>query len=193
MVDAAADRAATSRRAHAAGVDVFVLPTRKFRRSCCVHWRTAARAELRDLIVDVTAATGTRRHPSMAEVSRAFESLYGSSWSSSVYKHGQAQITSLRLETVEERFLPGKPAIFAPAVALMRELLFEPHLVRGAFPEDVFTQERLNHRREIEAQYNDKMTGVQRLLDVTFGDGPTECGPRHRRAGQRCRGDAIAA
>jgi predicted Zn-dependent peptidase len=37
----------------------------------------------------------------------------------------------------------------------------------------VFTQERLNHRREIEAQYNDKMTwAFQRLLDVTFGDEP---------------------
>jgi hypothetical protein len=140
MVDAASDRAGDFQAARTrAGVDVFVLPTRKFKtKLLSVHWRTASsRRNAARALVPNLMRRGTRRHPSMADVSRAFESLYGSSWSSSVYKHGQAQITSLRLETVEERFLPGKPAIFAPAVALMRELLFEPHLVRGAFPEDV--------------------------------------------------------
>jgi len=176
MVDAAPGRAGDFLAARTrAGVDVFVLPTRKFKTKLVrLHWRTpSSRRNAARALVPNLMRRGTRRHPSMADVSRAFESLYGSSWSSSVYKHGQAQITSLRLETVEERFLPGKPAIFAPAVALMRELLFEPHLVRGAFPEDVFAQERLNHRREIEAQYNDKMTwAFQRLLDVTFGEEP---------------------
>jgi predicted Zn-dependent peptidase len=176
MLDTASGRAGDFVAARTrAGVDVFVLPTRKFKTKLVrVHWRTpSSRRNAARALVPNLMRRGTRRHPTMSAVSRAFESLYGSSWSSSVYKHGQEQITSLRLETVEERFLPGKPPIFAPAVALMRELLFEPNLVRGAFPDDVFEQEKLNHRRDIEAQYNDKMTwAFQRLLDETFGDEP---------------------
>ena len=143
------------------GVEVFVLPTRKFKTKLVrIHMRArsseqnAARALVPNLL-----RRGTRKCPSMALVSRAFESLYGSSWSSSVYKLGHDQITSIRLETVEERFLPGKPAIFKPALELTRELLFEPNLVGGQFPRDVFEQERLNHRRDIEAQYNTALTG----------------------------------
>jgi predicted Zn-dependent peptidase len=157
------------------GVEVFVLPTRKFKTKLVrIHMRArsseqnAARALVPNLL-----RRGTRKCPSMALVSRAFESLYGSSWSSSVYKLGHDQITSIRLETVEERFLPGKPAIFKPALELTRELLFEPNLVGGQFPRDVFEQERLNHRRDIEAQYNEKMSwAFQRLLDEMFGQEP---------------------
>lgn len=157
------------------GVELFVLPTRKFKTKLLrVHVRArsseknAARALVPNLL-----RRGTRRHPSMALVSRAFESLYGSSWSSSVYKLGHEQITSLRLETVEERFLPGRPALFQPALELTRELLFEPNLQDGRFPSDVFEQERLNHRRDIEAQYNEKMSwAFQRLLDEMFGREP---------------------
>ena len=157
------------------GVELFVLPTRKFKTKLLrVHARArssernAARALVPNLL-----RRGTRSHPSMALVSRAFESLYGSSWSSSVYKLGHDQVTSLRLETVEERFLPGRPPLFAPALALTRELLFEPNLAGGLFPKDVFEQERLNHRRDIEAQYNEKMSwAFQRLLDEMFGREP---------------------
>ena len=43
----------------------------------------------------------------MLAVSRALEGLYGTSWSSSVYKLGDEQVLSIRLDTVEERFLPS--------------------------------------------------------------------------------------
>ncbi len=157
------------------GLDVFVLPTRKWKTKLLrLHVRApqsernAARALVPNLL-----RRGTRRLPNMVAVSRALEGLYGTTWSSSAYKLGDEQILTFRLETVEERFLPGKPPIFGPALKLARELLFEPFLVDGGFPAAIFEQERLNHRRDIEAQFNDKLSySFQRLLDEMFRDDP---------------------
>lgn len=157
------------------GLDVFVLPTRKWKTKLLrlhvrapLSERNAARALVPNLL-----RRGTRKRPSMVAVSRALESLYGAIWTSSASKLGEEQLLSFRLETVEERFLPGRPRLLAPALELARELLFEPHLAGGAFPGDVFEQERRNHRREIEAQYNDKLSfAFQRLLDEMFPGEP---------------------
>lgn len=157
------------------GLDVFVLPTRKWKTKLVrLHVRApqsernAARALLPNLL-----RRGTRRLPNMVEVSRALEGLYGTIWSSSAYKLGDEQILAFRLETVEEKFLPGHPPLFGPALKLARELLYEPLLEGATFPAATFEQERLNHRRDIEAQYNDKLSwAFQRLLDEMFRGEP---------------------
>jgi predicted Zn-dependent peptidase len=157
------------------GLEVFVLPTRKFKTKLVrLHLRSklsernAARALVPNLL-----RRGTRRLPSMLAVSRALEGLYGTSWSSSVYKLGDEQVLSVRLDTVEERFLPGRPKVFEPALDVTHDLLFDPFFEGGRFPSSVFEQERRNHRREIEALYNDKLSwAFQRLLDTMFPGEP---------------------
>ncbi|MBM4014647.1 MAG: insulinase family protein [Planctomycetes bacterium] len=157
------------------GLDVYVLPTRKWKTKLLrlharapLSERNAARALLPNLL-----RRGTVRRPSMAAVSRALEALYGASFTNSAHKQGDEQVISFRLETVGERYLPGQPAVFAPAVELARELLHEPYLPGGTFPVEVFAQERLNHQREIDALFNDKQTFAwQRLFDLAFGDEP---------------------
>jgi len=157
------------------GLDLFVLPTKKWKtRVLRLHFRVpssernAARALVPNLL-----RRGSRSLPTMAAVSRAFEGLFGAIWTSSAYKLGDEQIVAFRLETVEERFLPGRPRLLGPALRHARELLHEPRLEGGAFPAAVFEQEKLNHRREIEALYNDKMSfAFQRLLDLMFPGEP---------------------
>lgn len=176
MGDTKATRAGDFERFVAAGgVEVFVLRTRKFKTKLLrIHVRSrmdrgnAARALVPNLL-----RRGTRSRPSMLAVSRALEGLYGAAFSSSVYRLGEEQVLALRLDTVEERFLPGAPEVFAPALEIVRELLLEPALENGGFRADVFEQERLNQRREIEAQFNDKHSyAFQRLLDEMFAGEP---------------------
>jgi predicted Zn-dependent peptidase len=164
------------------GLDVFVLPTRKFKTKLVrVHLRAALSGEnaARALVPNLLRR-GTRTLPTMVDVARALEGLYGTLWSSAVYKLGDEQVLSFRLETVEERFLPGRPRLFEPALSIAHQLIFEPRLVAGGgdapgerFPDDVFAQEKLNHQREIEAQYDDKLTfAFQRLLEEMFPGEP---------------------
>ncbi len=157
------------------GLDLFVLPTKKFKTKLLrIHARAeqSRRNSARALVPNLLRR-GTSKLPSMVAVSRALEGLYGTLWSSSAYKIGDEQVLAFRLDTVEERFLPGKPRVFEPALAIVRDLLFDPYLAGGAFPAAVFEQERLNHRRDIEAQYNEKLSwAFQRLLDLMFLDHP---------------------
>jgi predicted Zn-dependent peptidase len=176
MVAQASSKAGNFERLEtSSGLEVFVLPTRKFKTKLL---RMHLRAELsqenaRRALVPNLLRRGTRLLPTMVDVSRALEGLYGTIWSSSIYKLGNEQILSFRLETVEERYLPGKPAIFEPALAVAHDLVFDTRLVDGTFPADVFAQEQLNHKRDVEAQYNDKMSwAYQRLLDTMFPGEP---------------------
>ena len=109
---------------------------------------------------------GTRKHPSLASLSRALESLYGAYFSSSTYKLGLSQVVSFRMEFVDPRFVPEAPDLGERSLELLRDVLLDPVLEGGAFPAGAFEHERLNLRREIEAQYNDKHTyATQRLLE----------------------------
>lgn len=116
---------------------------------------------------------GTRTHPSMLLASRALEELYGASFGASTHKLGGSQILSFRLDVVDEKFLPGRPAVFAPALELARELILDPHLPEGRFPDHAMERERDNLVHEIEAIFNDKSTyAFQRFLEQLFAGDP---------------------
>src|SRR5688572_6703770 len=85
------------------GLDLFVLPTKKWKtRVLRLHLRAplSERNGPRALVPNLLRR-GSRGMPTMAEVSRAFEGLFGAIWTSSAYKLGDEQIIAFRLETVE--------------------------------------------------------------------------------------------
>jgi predicted Zn-dependent peptidase len=157
------------------GLEVYLLPTQKFKTKLVrIHFRAlldgdcCARALVPNLL-----RRGSKSYPSMVEVSRALEALYGASWSSSTFKIAQEQVLSMRMDVVDERFLPGQPPLTQEALGVMREFLFEPRLEGESFPSESFEQERRNLRHELLAQYNDKMTyAFQRFAAEMFPGDP---------------------
>lgn len=158
------------------GLEVLVHGTRKFKTVVVrVHFRgplgpgSCVRGLLPSLL-----RRGSRQYPSMVDVARILESLYGASWSASTYRLGDEQVLSFRMEVVHPRHLPGHPDLLEPAFRLIHEFLTRPvQDPAGFFPREVFEQERLNLRREIEAQYNDKHSyAMHRMLRLMFPTDP---------------------
>jgi predicted Zn-dependent peptidase len=119
----------------------------------------------RPLDVDTAAAAllpfvlrrGTRSLPDMAAIARRLEHLFGASLEVDVSRLGESQVLLLRAEVVEDRYLfMGGRGLLAQVFALLRDVLFDPALCGGNFPERVFVQERLNLRRFVESLSDDK-------------------------------------
>jgi predicted Zn-dependent peptidase len=100
---------------------------------------------------------GTRSHPTLRELNRALEALYGAQLGGDILKIGEQQVIVLKLELAGERFLPRGTRAFEKAVGLLRDLMLDPPLdARGAFDRAVVEQEKEKQRQFIEGLKNDK-------------------------------------
>ena len=141
------------------GARLFVYPTGRFKTSVVnillrrpLDGDTAAAA-----LLPFVLRRGTSALPDMAALARRLEHLFGASLEVDVSRLGESQVLLLRAEVVEDRYLfMGGRGLLAQVFALLRDVLFDPALRGGNFPERVFVQERLNLRRFVESLSDDK-------------------------------------
>jgi len=121
---------------------------------------------------------GTRRLPTLQALTRETERLYGASLSTDVRKIGERHVVQLRLEFVNDRYLPGAEPILAETIGFLREVLHEPNLGgkgggKGRFDAEMMRQEKETHRRLIEGLINDKRSfALQRCVEESCPDEP---------------------
>ena len=132
-----------------------------------------------NLVADVTERAllsrvltrATRRHPSIRELNRRLEDLYGASLGSSVMKVGERHVITLRLEFANDHYLPGGESILADCVDLLRQVIAEPLFENGTFVESLVAIERENQRRTIERRFDDKQSySMQRCIKTMCHD-----------------------
>lgn len=116
---------------------------------------------------------GTRHHGDMQSISRKLDGLFGASLGAYVIKIGEWHGVRLRLEVVNERFLPGGNGVFREALDFLREVIAEPLEVDGGFHPQFLEQEKANLRRAIESLVDNKGAyAEQRLVEEMCRDEP---------------------
>ena len=116
---------------------------------------------------------GTVSHPTLRDISRRSEELWGLGVGTSIDRCGQRQILSIQAEFPEDSRLPGEEKVLADAVEFFRELIHQPHLVAGKFPEETVETEIAQHRRSIEGRLDNKRSwALQRCVEETCPDEP---------------------
>lgn len=101
---------------------------------------------------------GTRSFPTLQEIHRRLEYLYGSSFSGDSSKIGERHVIGFRGEFVNDNYLPPGEGIVGSMVGFADEFMRCPRLVDGRFPTEVVEQEKVNHQRLIEGLLNDKQS-----------------------------------
>ncbi|MBI3725954.1 insulinase family protein [bacterium] len=102
---------------------------------------------------------GTRAHPTLRDLTRHLEALYGTQLGGDILKIGEQQVVALKVEVAGDSFLPAGTDAFARAAALLRDLLLDPALDgNGDFPANVVSQEKEKHKQFIDGLINDKGT-----------------------------------
>ncbi len=99
---------------------------------------------------------GTEKHPNIKSITEHLDDLYGATVGSLVRSVGDYQTTGFYCGFTEDRFALAGDKILAPTVEFVRELLLEPRLEQGGFPESFVEGEKRNLLSAIEARKNDK-------------------------------------
>ena len=150
------------------GVYLRAIRTDRFKTGCLnvnfVRPLTPEEAPLAALLPSV-ALRGTRRHPDIRSISAFLDEHYGASVGTLARKKGEILTTGFFADFPEEGLLPPGERVFGPVVDFLGELLFEPRLVDGRIPADVFEGEKRNLLDTIDWRLNDKRTySVYRMI-----------------------------
>ena len=119
--------------------------------------RTMCREEAAlNALLPAVLLRGTKHTPDMRSVTLRLDDLYGASVGALVRRIGDIHCTGLSCGFIDDRFALEGDAIFVPMRAFLEELLLEPVLENGCFPDAYVQTEKQNLIWAIEAQRNDK-------------------------------------
>lgn len=97
---------------------------------------------------------GSKKYPTMKEISRKMDELYGLSMNMGVSKHGEKSLTFFKFLSVSDDYL-DEP-IFEDVIDFINEIVNRPFIVDGEFNPSMIEIEKNALKDEIEARINDK-------------------------------------
>ncbi|ARD49351.1 peptidase M16 [Sporosarcina sp. P37] len=157
------------------GVHLYIRKTDQFKTvNVTIKWKAPLdqkKASERTVLANVLEAT-TKQYPTLSEMRKALDELYGTVLFTDVSKRSSQHIVSLYTECVNDEFFEGED-IFKQLWQLIRSVVFDPNVTDGAFDPAVTEREKRNVRDRIRSIYDDKTRFAQkRMLEIMRPDHP---------------------
>lgn len=144
----------------AKGVQLHVIPTEKFKTiRIMVRFTTLLNHETitKRTLLSSLMETNSYKYPTQTEVSAKLADLYGAGFGISVNKKGDQHWFNLSMNLVNDQYL-NDPKVLPEAIEFIKDTLFSPNLIDGAFESETFTREKENLKAYMESVAEDKQT-----------------------------------
>ncbi len=139
------------------GINLYYINDDKYKTvslSLYLH-RPISREEVtKNSLLSGVLRSGTEKYPSMKEINRYLEALYGTVYDVAVSRRGAVQSLIAACSVIKKE-IAGEELV-PKAVELMFEFLFNPALKDGRFVESYVETEKKNLKDNIESLINDK-------------------------------------
>lgn len=138
---------------------LHVLPTDKFKTNTLVLNIQRPLEEgrvTRTALLPYVLTRGTARFPSVRDMQRQLDRMYGSYLHADVFKLGERQVVQFRLELPNGKYIPGKPELLKEGIAFMHAVMTEPVREAGAFKASFVELEKEALRKRVEGLFNNK-------------------------------------
>lgn len=100
---------------------------------------------------------GCASYPSVTELERKLEELYGADIDGGVLKKGETQLVAFHMSHISDRYTLGNDKLFNECSKLLMCILEKPMLEQDGFKNSVFSKERDNLIDYIRSRVNNKM------------------------------------
>ncbi|MGN0486195.1 MAG: EF-P 5-aminopentanol modification-associated protein YfmF [Acutalibacteraceae bacterium] len=117
----------------------------------------------RALLIHLLARTN-KDLPTMAEMNRKLAGLYGARLTPRIEKNGEAQVLSLSLIAVDNRFALEGEDVFTQGLELLLACLFRPDITEKGFKEENMSREKRQLCDLIDRQNDNKITYARKRL-----------------------------
>ena len=117
---------------------------------------------------------GSKNMPTLAQISREMEEMYGASFDCGLDKTGDNHILKFYIETINDKFLPqNNENILKRSIDKLLEIVFNPLVENEAFKEEYVKQEKENIKRIIEGKADNKARyAFDRCIEEMYKDKP---------------------
>ena len=112
--------------------------------------------------------TANKAYPTSQAFRRYLASLYGADISTSAYRRGQAHILDLTFTYVRDEFLSKKNVLTSRIVELVKQTLFAPLVLDGAFEPTLFEIEKKQLLASLATDMDDSFYFAHKELDSLF-------------------------
>lgn len=111
---------------------------------------------------------GSRTCPDFTRLEETLCDLYGAALSADVSRHGEYQILSASITSIDDRYALEGEEVSGQCADLLADMVLDPNLVNGAFVEADFKLEQQFLIDTIESEINDKRSYALRQCKATM-------------------------
>jgi predicted Zn-dependent peptidase len=158
------------------GVRARLLKSDKFKTNIVgVFFSTELNKEnvTKNALVPAVLRRGTKKYPTMRDISIELENLYGAKFDCGVSKKGELQILKFYGEAVNDKYLQDSDRNTLKLAEIIKDIIFNPMMNDGKFNEEYLTQEKNKLKNIIESRKNDKVQyALERCYELMAGDEP---------------------
>lgn len=124
-------------------------------------------------LVPAVLRRGTNNYPTMKELSKRLEELYGAKFDCGISKKGEVLVIRFYGEIINRKFVGETGNIFSEFADVIKDVIFNPVLSNGLFKEEYVNQEKAQVKDIIESRKNDKVQyALERCYEIMFDGEP---------------------
>lgn len=161
------------------GVTLHVAPTDKFktvRIRVSLETPLDRRTATANALVPLVLRRGSSQYPTLRDMARHLEGLYGAAFGMDTRKIGESQLVEAQLHVASERFVPEAKGLLTQAVEFLADVLLRPvRTTENTFLPEYVNSERNTLRQRIDGLVDERMQyAVERCyanmcVDEPFG------------------------
>ena len=140
------------------GVSLHLLPMDNYKTTfvgAFIYWPLGDDVSITALIPHVLQR-GTATYPTARELRARLAELYGAQFGIGVLKRGENLILQLKIQMVNDQYIPGQTSLLEETLDIFREVLLYPHTEQGKFAQRYVDGEKRNIQSRIKSLLNDK-------------------------------------
>ncbi|HCM88563.1 MULTISPECIES: pitrilysin family protein [Vagococcus] len=152
-------------------VNLHVFPTNKYktvrllvRFAAPLNKETSSKRSLLASLME----TNSLNFPDQISLSKKLSDLYGAGFGIGVSRNGNQHYLTIGLNIINDHLVPSGTSVLESAVAFLKEIIFEPHIIDGSFDQETFNREQENLVEYIESIFDDKQTYAALSLQNLF-------------------------
>lgn len=105
--------------------------------------------------------SGCKKYPSLLDINKHLQSLYGATLNGGVLKNGNNQVIFFDAETISDKYAPNGEKLIGETVDLLMNVVFKPLISDNSFDEEIVEREKKTVKNRIESLINDKRSYAQ--------------------------------
>lgn len=155
------------------GVHLNIIKTNKFKSNLVnIHFIRPLRREevTMNALFPIVLKRGTKNYPTLLEIEKQLEEMYGSTLGVGVSKTGEKQIMRFSIEGASSKYVDNKEML-GDMFKMMNEVINNPYIEDGGFSQKYIKQEKDRLANRIEKRINDKKTyAIERCIETMCED-----------------------